>query len=103
MPEIKPTSKPVAAAQCQAESTSSCNAQAASITNGKSAMPDNKYTRLITADCKMTLKKITGTATKFRIRYGVGTKGTKSTGLKFMMTSTISSRLKSTTGWTVAC
>src|SRR5215213_719716 len=67
MPKIKPTNKPVSAAQCQAESTFSCRAQAASITIGKSAIPDNKYTRLITADCSITVNKITGTATKLRI------------------------------------
>src|SRR5690242_18171216 len=64
MPEMKPTNKPVATAQCHAESTSSCNAQAANMTKGKSAMPESKYTRLITADCRITVNKMTGTATK---------------------------------------
>src|ERR1044071_6483716 len=100
MPETKPTSKPVAAAHCQAESTSSCKAQAANMTSGKSAIPESKYTRLITADCRITVNKMTGTATKLRILYGAGIvdNGVISTGLKLTITSTISRRLKSTTG-----
>src|SRR5688572_806349 len=72
MPDIKPINSPVAMAQCHAESTPSWSAQAASITRGRSAMPESRYTRLMTADCKMTVNRITGTATRLRIVYRSG-------------------------------
>src|SRR5687768_18460901 len=69
---MNPTSSPVAIAQCQAESTPSCRAQAASITIGRSAMPESRYTRLMIADCRITVRRITGTATRLRIVHASG-------------------------------